>query len=325
MIEKAYKGDVIMTTLADVANEANVSKMTVSRVINHPDQVTDELKALVFQAMQKLNYRPNIAAKALASNKTQVIKLFILEEMSNVEPHYMNLMMGLSRALSQKQYSLQLMTNKNFDIGGCDGYVITGMRDKDYEWIGRLEKPVVLYGENNYGYDFVDINNQAGGELATNYALSCGYQRIVFVGINLREPFEYSRERGYLKVMQQHLLEPEIVRINNHSHTSEAKISQLWEKYPKKTVFVCASDRLAVGVERAIQNKGGKIPEDYGVIGYDGVFLDKVASPQLTTIKQDIVNLGEICGEMLLKKISQKGQKQGFKLIEPTLIKRGTT
>ena len=69
-----------MVTLADVARRANVSKMTVSRVINHPEQVTDELKKLVFAAMHELDYRPNVAAKALAKNRTQIVKFFILEE-----------------------------------------------------------------------------------------------------------------------------------------------------------------------------------------------------------------------------------------------------
>ena len=75
-----------MVTLADVARRANVSKMTVSRVINHPEQVTDELKKLVFAAMHELDYRPNVAAKALAKNSTQIVKFFILEEISTVEP-----------------------------------------------------------------------------------------------------------------------------------------------------------------------------------------------------------------------------------------------
>jgi len=63
-----------MATLNDVAKKANVSKMTVSRVINHPEQVTDELKTLVIQAMKELNYRPNTAARALVNNRTLVIK-----------------------------------------------------------------------------------------------------------------------------------------------------------------------------------------------------------------------------------------------------------
>lgn len=88
-----------MATLADVAKRANVSKMTVSRVINHPDQVSDELKMLVYSAMEALEYVPNYAARALVQNRTQVIKFLILEEIDTVEPYYMNLLTGISREL----------------------------------------------------------------------------------------------------------------------------------------------------------------------------------------------------------------------------------
>ena len=70
--------------------------MTVSRVINHPEQVTDELKELVYEAMRELDYRPNAAAKALANNRTQIIKLLILEEMDTTEPYYMFLLTGIA-------------------------------------------------------------------------------------------------------------------------------------------------------------------------------------------------------------------------------------
>ncbi|NEM04387.1 LacI family transcriptional regulator, partial [Escherichia coli] len=77
-----------MATLADVAKAANVSKMTVSRVLNHPDQVSDELKNLVYQAMADLNYQPNRLARALVNQQTQMIKLMILEDTDSVEPYY---------------------------------------------------------------------------------------------------------------------------------------------------------------------------------------------------------------------------------------------
>ena len=135
-----------MSTLNDVAKKANVSKMTVSRVINHPEQVTDELKELVFRAMEELSYRPNVAAKALVNNRTQIIKLFILEEMDTTEPYYMNLLMGIAQELDSRHYSLQLVTKNSFDIGSCDGYIICGMRESDYGWISGSTKPVVLFG-----------------------------------------------------------------------------------------------------------------------------------------------------------------------------------
>ena len=72
-----------MTTLRDVAKKANVSQMTVSRVFNHPETVSDELKELVFSAVKELNYHPNASAKALKNKNTQVIKVFIIENISS--------------------------------------------------------------------------------------------------------------------------------------------------------------------------------------------------------------------------------------------------
>lgn len=314
-----------MTTLSDVAKKANVSKMTVSRVINHPEKVTDELKELVFQAMKDLDYKPNVAAKALANNRTQVIKFFILEEIDTTEPYYMNLLMGISKELDKHQYSLQLVTENSFDVGQSDGYIITGMRDKDYPWIERLEKPFVLFGENRYGYDFVDTDNARGTEISTEHAIKQGYEKIVYVGIDVKEPFEFSRESGYINTMQRYQKVPEIVRFANRSRFSYQFMEEQFARYPKNTAFVCSTDRLAIGIERGLQSNGAIIPEDYGVVGFDGVFLDQIAFPRLTTVKQPVFEMGKACANMLLNKIKQKGAPQGNQLFEASLVVRGST
>lgn len=82
---------------------------------------------------------------------------------------------------------------------------------------------------------------------------------------------------------------------------------------------------LQLGVERQLRIENCKVPEDFGVIGYDGVFLDQVANPKLTTIKQPIMEMGEMLASMLLKKIEQSGSPQGEVMIKPTLIRRGST
>lgn len=219
-----------MTTLVDVAKKANVSKMTVSRVINHPDKVTDELKQLVYQAMRELDYHPNMIAKALVDKSTRIIKLCILEDIDTTEPYYMNLMLGIAKTLDLHQYSLQLVTRKNFDIGNCDGYVITGMREQDVEWIKKLKKPVIIFGENRYGLDYVDTNNKAGTYLLAQLALKKGYERLIYVGIDSKESFEYSRESGYLQQVQEKRMVPELHRFENHSHLAEQFVYDNWNK-----------------------------------------------------------------------------------------------
>lgn len=312
-----------MTTLVDVAKKANVSKMTVSRVINHPDKVTDELKQMVYQAMRELDYHPNVIAKALANNSTRIIKFCILEDIDTTEPYYMNLMLGIAKTLDLHQYSLQLVTRRNFDIGNCDGYIITGMRESDVDWIKKLKKPVIIFGENRYGLDYVDTNNKAGTYLLSQLALKKGYDRLIYIGIDSKESFEYSREAGYLQQVQEKRMMPELHRFDNHSHLSEKFVVDNWDKITKNTAFICASDRLAIGVERAIVRCGGKVPEEYGVTGFDGVLLNQVASPQITTIKQSIIEMGSACGENLLDKI-ESNTAQGSLVFEPKISLGGT-
>ncbi|WP_262315047.1 LacI family DNA-binding transcriptional regulator [Lacticaseibacillus parakribbianus] len=315
-----------MVTLSDVAKQANVSKMTVSRVINHPEQVTAELRGLVEAAMKTLDYRPNSAAKALAQNRTNVVKFLILEDVDTTEPYYMSLLFGIAKGLDRQQYALQLVTDRNrLCVGNADGFLITGARTKDQPWLDQLQKPLVLFGENRYGYDFIDTDNKLGTQQATEYALAKNYQSIIFIGIDVKEPFEYSREAGYINTLQKHRQVPRIHRMPNHSHASQQFIAENWRKFARNTCFICASDRLAIGVVRAIAAQGGRIPADFGVIGFDGVFLDQVSNPKLTTVQQQVPDLGEHLARMLLAKIGQSGAQQGEVLLTPTLVARGTT
>lgn len=314
----------LMATLNDVAKLANVSKMTVSRVINHPDKVTNDLKQLVYQAMHEVDYHPNMAAKALVNNSTQIIKFCVLEDIDTTEPYYMNLMIGIARALDAQQYSLQLVTRRNFDIGNCDGYVVTGMRKKDFDWIGNLKKPVVIFGENRFGFDYVDTNNKAGTFMISELAVKRGYKRLIFIGMDSHESFEYSREAGYLQLIQENQMVSETHRFDNHSHLSQQFIIENWDDFGPDTCFICASDRLALGAERGIESCGGLIPVDYGVTGFDGVFLNQVAFPRITTVKQSIVEMGMACGEKLLNKIVNHIDKDGSLMFEPKISMGGT-
>ena len=315
-----------MTTLSDVAKEANVSKMTVSRVINHPEQVTPELRAMVEKAMEKLNYHPNSIAQALVNNRSNVVKFVTLEDIDTTEPYYTNLLFGFARGLNAKQYALQLVVDPTrIEKGRADGYLITGARNEDYDMFDKLDKPFVLFGENHRGYDFVDTDNQTAEKMATQYALDRLYKHIIFIGIDIKEPFEYSREAGYINTLQQHRLIPQIYRVSNHSHAAQKVIHEHFKKNKKDTCFICASDRIAVGVVRQLQDERARIPEDFGVIGFDGVFLDQVSNPKLTTIKQPIFEMGKMLAKMLLQKIDQSGSPQGELMVKPQLIRRETT
>lgn len=316
-----------MATLADVAKKANVSKMTVSRVINHPDQVSDELKQLVYQAMEVLEYVPNYAARALVQNRTQVVKFLILEEIDTVEPYYMNLLTGISRELDKHSYSLQLVTQKSKNIGPYDGLIVTGMRDQEIDKVlAGLEKPVIAYGENKRNIDAIDVDNRLGAELATKHLYDIGFRHIIFFGINLlEEEFMRSRLTGYSSVMKAHDLIEESYFMKNSSRIAEKKALDILQNTKKPTAIVCASDRMAIGAVRAATALHMNFGENIAVTGFDGVFLDRISSPKITTVRSPVIEMGETCAQLLLKKINEGGAQQGSILFPPKLIIRGST
>lgn len=293
-----------MITLNDVARKANVSKMTVSRVINHPDQVRPELRELILDVMAQLNYQPNAAARALVGRRTRVIKLTIFEDMDTTEPYYMMLLAGISNELNQHQYALQIATRNSFQNGECDGYILTGIRQTDYAWVSRLTQPVVFFGSNRQGYDYVDTDNYQAVQESTKYAVETGYTHLVFIGIAVAEPFELDRERGFREYVTTHRISAQIIRLENHSHTATAYVKAHWRNFPRNTAFVCASDRLAIGVETAIISEGGQVPTEYGVIGFDGVLLNQIATKRLTTMQQPLEAMGRAAARLLLANIN---------------------
>ncbi|WP_105151610.1 LacI family DNA-binding transcriptional regulator [Streptococcus suis] len=311
-----------MTTLADVARLANVSKMTVSRVINHPEQVTRELRLLVTKAMEELNYKPNVAAKALAQQRTLIVQVVILEKMDVVEPYYIDLLRGIAAELNQRNYTLQLVTDAKLVTNQCDGYIVTGARKSDFPWLKGLGKPLILFGENSEGLPFVDSDNKEATRLATEFALSKGYEQVFFVGIDLPESFEERREEGYKKAMKDR--ESRLYRLANHSRAAEDFIRNL-DDLPDKTCFVCASDRLALGITRGLQTIGKSIPQEVGVIGFDGFFIDRISNPRLTTMKQPIQKMGAISVKRLMDMLDGNPLTHMAHFCRAELIERETT
>ncbi|RRK10140.1 LacI family transcriptional regulator [Lactiplantibacillus garii] len=293
-----------MATLNDVAKRANVSKMTVSRAINHPEQVRPELRDSILHVMAELNYQPNAAARALVSRRTRVVKLTIFEDMDTTEPYYMMLLAGISNELNQHQYALQLATSNSYEVGECDGYILTGIRQKNYAWVEQLRQPVVFFGRNQQGYDYVDTNNYQAIQDSAGYAVQTGYTNLVFVGIAVDEPFETDREQGFRDFVTQTGVGARMIRLANHCHVATDYVRQHWREFPRNTAFICASDRLAIGIEDGVILQGGRVPDDYGIIGFDGVLLNQIASKRLTTMQQPLEAMGRAAARLLLANIA---------------------
>ncbi|MBZ6013268.1 LacI family DNA-binding transcriptional regulator [Leuconostoc gelidum subsp. gelidum] len=312
-----------MVNLADVAHQVHVSKMTVSRVINHPEKVSAEVRESVMAAIDLIGYQPNRIAKALVNHQNYVIQFLVLEDIVTVEPNYAILLLQLADVLNQKGYTLEISTTIT-DNNHIDGVIVSGWRQSDLPALEALRVPVVLYGESPTDHDmaYVDVDNRLGTTLATNHMIEVGYQKIIYIGMAVDLPFSHERELGYLYTMAANKRVSRVYTVSNHSHAAEQLIHNIMAQLPENTGVVCATDRIALGVVRALNKQNG-VPKKYGVIGFDGVFIDQISSPQLTTLRQPFAKISKSLVDNLFLQL-QNGEL-GMQRIAPDLMYRDTT
>ena len=312
-----------MVNLTDVARQAHVSKMTVSRVINHPEKVSMEVKAAVMAAIDLIGYQPNRIAKALVNHQNYVIQFLVLEDIDTVEPNYAILLLQLADVLNQKGYTLEISTIIT-DNDNIDGIIVSGWRQSDLTVLEALCVPVVLYGESPIDHDmaYVDVDNRYGVQLATKHLIQTGYQKIIYIGMSVDLPFSNERELGYLDTMANNRRVSKVYNVDNHSHVAEKLIDNIMTQLPENTGVVCATDRIALGVVRSL-NKHNGVPQKYGVVGFDGVFIDQISSPQLTTVRQPFAQIAQSFVDNLFLQLEHG--ELGMQRIVPSLMRRDTT
>ena len=312
-----------MVNLADVAHRAHVSKMTVSRVINHPEKVSKEVRDIVRDAIDAVGYQPNRMAQALVNQQNYVIEFLVLEDIVTVEPNYAILLLQIANVLNQKGYTLEISTQIK-DNQHIDGVIVSGWRQTHLPALEALNVPVVLYGESPLDHDmpYIDVDNRYGTALATRHLIQAGYEKIIYVGMTVDLPFAQEREQGYLNTMATNHRVSRVYTVDNHSRDAEQLMHKLLAHLPANTGVICATDRIALGVVRAL-NRQDAIPEKYGVVGFDGVFIDQITSPQLTTIRQPFEKIAHALIDNLFLQLNNR--ELGMQRVVPDLIIRDTT
>lgn len=314
-----------MVTLKDVAAAANVSMITVSRVINNPDKVKPETRKKIEKIMKELSYIPNSAAKNLATNRAGVIDVYIPESIDLSNPFVMHFIAGISEILSKQMYSFLILRNmKNEHI--CDGYIVTGLLKNEiydfYDYAHSYNRPIALFGHTDLpDVDCIDVDNIAGAEMATQYLIDMGHTQLAMINVEEDKDYTFDRLAGFQKAAKMHNLKTENMQIlstpNNvkGGYTAAKKLL----KDREFTGVFCATDTIALGVSLAIVEEGLAIPKDISIIGFDGLGHQFLTTPKLTTIQQPIFKIGSMLAQTLINRLNGE-KKRIYKFIEPKLI-----
>ncbi len=291
-----------MVTILDVARLAGVSKATVSRALNGKVFVREEVKARIMQAIDETGYKPNQLARNLANNKTNSVGLVITNGLYN-GPFFSSMiyhaatdseMHGRQLVLADGKHSAQeerdaidlLLSLRCEAILIYPKYLTVHELD---EIIDTSETPIVVINReltrNRSQCVFVD--HQQSSERMVAYLLAQGHTRIAFVAGSEGSPTGDSRLAGYHQALRNAGIEPDPQLLVRGSWSTDSGYAAGRELLARNVPFSCVlagNDDMAIGVAKACQEAGLRLPEDVSLAGFDDSVIGKYYNPALTTL-----------------------------------------
>jgi len=328
------------TTLLDIAKEVNLSKTTVSMVLNKKDiNVSEETRNKIFEVAKRLNYIPNSLARSLSTKKSYTIG-FIIPDIEN--PFFSEMAKAIEAEAEKYGYSMILCNT--FNSGNkeeeyvkllisklIDGIIIasSGEENRSIELLKNNEIPfVVLDRQVNEKDDIngVFCDNKNGIKLGVKYLIEKGYKNIAFVGGNNKGILANSRMEYFYEVTKEYGIINEKL-IVEEEFSLEGGI-RATEKLIKENelidVIFYSSDVMAIGGMKCLLRKGYSIPKDIGILGYDNIGICSFIEPELTTIAQPIYIMGEESCKLLMNEINNKNKLKQIVNLSPYLVERKT-
>lgn len=319
--------------LEDVAAAAGVSKTTVSRVLNHRGYLSEKTIAKVQKAMQELDYRPNIIARQLYKQRTDLVGM-IFPTVDN--PFFSQLEAEMERQLYRNDYKV-LIGNSQNDPAKEENYLqqllthqvdglIVGTQNRGLIGYQHANLPVVaidqVVGKN---IPVVSSDNYQGGLLATQRLLDDGCRHIIHtngpLGLDTptqkrREAYEHLMTKNNLPAITYHL------DFNISTIDKERVFRRIFEEHPEVDGIFAANDTDASTIINLASEYGKRIPEDLKIVGYDGSNVTRLLLPGLTTIQQPIDEMADLAVQLLQARINGQNVKS---VVLPVTIWNGKT
>ena len=325
-----------MANMTDVAKLANVSTATVSRVIQNPEAVKEKTRVKVLQAIEELNYQPNILARYFRRTETKTILVMVPSIMNNVFPQ---MIAGIDLIANQYGYKV-LLGNTYQDPEKAYSYIeelkqkqvdgmilLTTKLDNDVIKDIADRYPVVLTSDFIEGLNVptVAIDNISSSREAVEHLLQLGHRRVGMITGPLNSLLSRDRLKGYRQALLANEIAIESVLIQEGDHSYDSGYKQM-NKFlaldDQPTAIFAANDSMAMGAIKAVKDQKMKVPEDVAVVGFDNIQFSEIFEPALTTIAQPLIEMGKRSMELLLKQIKGEPLTKKQHVLDTKLIIR---
>lgn len=328
MGQKRIRGE--RTTLLDVARKAGVSAITVSRALREPERVSETLRERIMQVVSETGYVPDFAARALASGHNGIVCALIPEVTSLA---VMNIIHGIEARMQDADLRIQYANawrdpekeKRQLELFLSQqpaGILVAG---------GQNQQVIVdlILGARCPVVHMIDVNLTALGtvvgsdhctaaKVATRHLLDCGYRRIAILGagVDLRVN---RRLEGYRVTLEEEgLFDPRLVMMLPEPTSVPLGCRMLGDiitRHPDIDAVFCLNDDIALGACFECKRRGIRVPENFGICGYNDVNFAEVAEPPLTTVRIPRYDMGYRAADLLVRQINgEKNSKRSIDL-----------
>jgi len=330
-------------SLKALSEHLELSEGTVSRALSGYPDISEKTKRRVRSAAASLGYRPNSSARRLAKGAAESIGFILPSQDGHLsEPFLGELLDGISEAIYARNWDLTVAmarsTQDEFAIidrlvqsGRVDGLILsrTLVDDPRIDRMLELGIPFVSHGRtaDAASHAWLDVDNFAAYREMVMHLASLGHRRIAHIHGPLEFNFAVQRQAGYEQGLADCILERDRLLETTSELTTQGGYragSQLLSLPNRPTAIVCVSDMVALGVMKAIRERGWRPGREVSIIGYDGLPIGEHTDPPLTTMAQPLRAAGRRIADMLLAVIDGDDPKNQQELWQATLLRRET-
>lgn len=323
-------------TILDVASAAGVSSMTVSRVVNGAANVRQSTRDLVLEAIARLNYSPNTAARSLAAGHATHIGLFYANPSDAYLTQFLiGALEGARRAgchvvlavCAGETAEEQAASTRAFVSSDVEG-VILAPPVSEYASVhtelAAAGIPVVSVARGRQPADSlnVGIDDHGAAKTITRHLIELGHRRIGLIRGHPGHMASAERQRGFIDALREAGLDPADSPIEQGYFTYRSGLDaaeRLFDRHPRPTAIFASNDDMAAAAVSVAHRRGLEVPGDVSIVGFDDSSLATTIWPELTTIRQPIAAMADAALTLLLAKLHGKRGADGTPLADRVL------
>lgn len=326
-------------TLDELAALSGVSRATVSRVING-GRVSEQTRKRVTEVLDRTGFRPNAAARTLASGRSGVVGVVIhlSPHLLFQDPYFSSLLQGVTDALAERAIGMMLWLGSRSKqetldqilwMGPLDGVIVTADQLDDPLVDGLLASslPTVLIGHRRAdgNASYVDVDNVAAADMVTTHLIGLGRTRVGHITGRLRTVAGEDRIAGYTKAMARAGLATDGLIVEGDFREPSGRAGAIMLLERDADAIFCANDATAVGALQSIRSRGLSVPDDVAVAGFDDLEFAAHLDPPLTTVRQGIQAQGVEAARTLLDLLRDRGGGPRRVILPTELVIRAST